>query len=418
MADGSNGHDAYAAWRIPAYRWYMAGSLLMLIGSRMQVVALLWEVGQRAPTTEAKATALGLVGGIQAVPMMALALPAGYLADRFSRKALIIGCLAGTASTSVALTFWSSLAGPTWLMYVLLFVDATFLSIARPARQAILPALVPRDVFTNAVSWRSSLFQLSSVFGPALGAGLMLLWVPGCYVASAACEFLFAMIFIRIPLKQTLAAPTPHIVRNLLEGIRFIWNKRLVLMAITLDLFAVLLGGAVYLLPVYADEILGVGKLGYGLLFAAPAAGSFLMAIFLAYAPPMNKAGRNLLLAVAGFGAATIVFGFSTNFYLSLAMLFLTGLFDNVSVVIRHTLVQMLTPDEMRGRVSAVNGVFIGASNELGGLESGLVAKWVGPVASVVSGGVGTLIVVASIALGSKRLRRLGTLHDVHEQPD
>jgi MFS family permease len=246
----------------------------------------------------------------------------------------------------------------------------------------------------------------------------MLLWVPGCYIASAVGEALFALIFItRIPIRQTLAAPTTHLVRNLLEGIRFIFNKRLILLTITLDLFAVLLGGAVYLLPIYADEILGVGELGYALLFGAPAAGSFLMAIYLAYAPPMQHAGRNLLLAVAGFGVATIVFGFSTSFYLSLAMLFLTGLFDNVSVVIRHTLVQMLTPDEMRGRVSAVNGVFIGASNELGGLESGLVARWVGPVASVVSGGIGTLIVVGSMALGSKRLRRLGTLEDASRTP-
>jgi MFS family permease len=159
MANARNGHDPYAAWRIGTYRWYMAGSLMMLIGSRMQVVAILWEVNARADDTAAAATGLGLVGGIQAIPMMALALPAGYLADRFSRKRLIIACLAGTASTSIALTFWSALAGPTWLMYLLLFIDATFLAIARPARQAILPALVPRDAFTNAVSWRSSLFH-------------------------------------------------------------------------------------------------------------------------------------------------------------------------------------------------------------------------------------------------------------------
>jgi len=412
MSDDASGHDPYAAWRVPAYRWYMAGSLAMLVGSRMQVVAILWEIYERTGDE----LSLGLVGGIQAIPMMGLALPAGYLADRFSRKKLIVFCLAGTGATSLALAGWSAMAGPNWLMYALLFVDATFLSLARPARQAVLPALVPRAVFTNAVSWRSSLFQVSSVIGPAIGGFVVGWWAPACYLASAGSELIFALIFVRIRMTQARAdrlAPTRAM---LLEGIRFIWHKRLILMAITLDMFAVLLGGAVYLLPVYARDILNVGETGFGFLNAAPAAGAFVMALFIAHAPPMKHAGRNLLLAVAGFGAATIVFGFSTNFYLSLATLFLTGLFDNVSVVIRHTLVQMLTPDEMRGRVSAVNGVFIGSSNQLGGLESGLVAKAFGPVFSVVSGGIGTLIVVGAIALGSKRLRRLGRLDDLSDR--
>jgi MFS family permease len=200
--------------------------------------------------------------------------------------------------------------------------------------------------------------------------------------------------------------------QSLLAGLKFVSQARLILIVITLDLFAVLLGGAVYLLPIFAQDILKVGATGFGWLQAAPAAGAFCMAICLAYLPPMKRAGRNLLLAVAGFGVATIIFGLSTSFWLSFAMLFLTGLFDNISMVIRHTLMQLLTPDQMRGRVSAVTTIFIGASNELGGLESGVVARWFGPVFSVVSGGIGTIVVVALTALVSPQLRTFGALHE------
>lgn len=401
-------HDPYAAFRIPAYRSYTFGSLLALIGTRVQVVAILWEMHQRT----GDALALGYVGLVQAVPMLLLSLPAGYLADRVSRKLIIVTCLLGTAATSLGLAALSAAQGSIGGMYALLFLDATFLAIARPARQAVLPQLVPKDVFPNAVAWRSSLFQISSVVGPALG-GLVIVWsIPAAYVISAVSEIIFAFMFARLAYHQPIDRKQNMTVRNLLGGVEFIGRNRVVLTVISLDMFAVLLGGAVYLLPIYAKDILQVGATGYGWLNAAPAAGAFVMALLLAYAPPMKRAGRNLLLAVAGFGVATIVFGFSTNFYLSLAMLFLTGVFDNVSVVIRHSLVQLMTPDEMRGRVSAVNGIFIGSSNELGGLESGLVAKWFTPVISVVSGGVGTLVVVACTALASPKLRRFGALKD------
>jgi MFS family permease len=200
--------------------------------------------------------------------------------------------------------------------------------------------------------------------------------------------------------------------QSLAAGLKFVWNTRLILIVITLDLFAVLLGGAVYLLPIFAQDILQVGAAGFGWLQAAPAAGAFCMALCLAYLPAMKRAGRDLLLAVAGFGVATVIFGLSTSFWLSFAMLFLTGLFDNVSMVIRHTLMQLLTPDQMRGRVSAVTTIFVGASNELGGLESGLVAQYFGPVFSVVSGGIGTIIVVALTALAAPELRTFGALHE------
>ncbi len=401
--------DPYAPFRVPAYRAYIVGSVLALIGSRVQTVAIAWEVYERTES----AMGLAMVGGVQAIPMMGLALPAGWLADRFSRKWLIIGCLLCTAATSLLLAVQSTLEAPVGWMYAVLFLDATFLAIARPARQAILPALVPKAIFPRAVAWRSSIFQLASIIGPGVG-GFIVAWsVPMAYVISACTELVFAGLFVRIALTQIPSQAGRPTLASMLGGLRFMWHNRIVLVVTSLDLFAVLLGGATYLLPMFAKDILHVGPLGYGFLNAAPAAGALVMALILAYAPPMKRAGRNLLLAVLGFGAATIVFGLSENFLLSLAMLFATGLCDNVSVVIRHSLVQLLTPDEMRGRVSAVNGVFIGASNELGGLESGVVAQFFGPVFSVVSGGVGCVIVVAAAAWASPSLRRLGNLADV-----
>lgn len=408
--DARTRHDPYAPFREPPYALYMLGSIIALVGTRIQSVAVGWEMYQRT----GEALALGMVGLVQAVPMMGLALPAGWAADRFSRKALIVACLLLTSGTSLLLALQSWAEASVGWMYVVLFVDACFLAVARPARQAVLPGLVPKEIFPGAVAWRSSLFQLASIIGPGVG-GFVVAWsVPAAYVISACSTLAFAGLFALVPVRQTVASGRPTLAA-LLGGVAFMCRNRILLTVTALDLFAVLLGGATYLLPIYAAEILDVGELGFGFLSAAPAAGALVMALVLAYAPPMKQAGRNLLLSVAGFGAATIVFGLSENFALSLVMLFLTGLFDNVSVVVRHSLVQLLTPDEMRGRVSAVNGVFIGASNELGGLESGLVAHWTSPVFSVVSGGVGCLLVVSGAAWASPALRRLGALASVEE---
>ena len=226
------------------------------------------------------------------------------------------------------------------------------------------------------------------------------------------------MILSRVRFRPQDELLEPGNLETLLGGIRFVWDKRILFTLMALDLFAVLLGGAVYLLPIYAKEILHVGATGFGYLHAAPAVGAFCMAVAMVYLPPMKRAGRTLLLAVAGFGAATIIFGFSQNFALSWAMLFLTGAFDNISMVVRQTLTQLLTPDRMRGRVSAVSGIFIGASNELGGFESGLVAQWFGPVISVVSGGIGTILVVAGTAALSPRLLRLGAMHEARAEEE
>jgi MFS family permease len=401
-------HDPYAAFRVPAYRNYMAGSLLVQIGTGAQGIAIGWEMYQRTN----QPLALGLVGLAQAVPMIAMSLPAGYLADRFDRKKLLIASLLGASLLSVALAVLSATRGPTLLMYLLLFLDSAVLTLGRPARTALLPLLVPREIFANAVAWRTSMQQIAAVTGPALGGLILAHSLPAVYLVSAGSTLLFALFLSRMVVPRGETAATSASLESLLAGVRFVFSQRLILATISLDLFAVLFGGAVYLLPIYARDILQVGETGLGSLRAAPAAGAFCTAILLAHLPPMQSAGRNLLLAVAGFGVATILFGLSRSFWLSLAMLFLTGAFDNVSVVVRHTLLQLLTPDAMRGRVSAVNAVFIGSSNELGGFESGLVAEIFSPTISVVSGGIGTLIVVGVMAARSRELREFGALRD------
>ena len=394
--------DAYAAFRIADYRRYLGGWFAALIGTQIQGVAIGWEMYQRT----GEALALGFVGLAQAAPTMVLALPSGYLADRFSRRKVVILSLAGMTLTSLCLAWLSWSEGSISWIYALLVLDATCVTMGRPARSAFLPQLVPRDVYPNAVAWSTSMMQLGWVIGPALG-GVIIVWsVPGAYVAAAIGSMIYAILLLTMSFRATGSAKAEAPMAALFGGLTFLKQNRLVLTLMSLDMFAVLLGGAVYLLPIYAEEILHVGPEGFGWLRAAPAMGAFCMALLIAHMPPMQKAGWNLLMAVGAFGAVTIVFGISESFWLSFAMLFLTGLFDNVSMVIRHTLIQLSTPDEMRGRVSAVSGVFVSASNELGGLESGVVAHYYGPVFSVVSGGIGTIFVVIMTGVLSPRLKR------------
>ena len=405
----ASAHDPYAAFRVANFRLFLYGRVGLAVGTRIQGVAIGWEMYQRT----GEALALGIVGLVQALPAIVLALPAGYLADRFDRRAVVLLSLVGATIASLGLAVLSIFEGPFEAMYALLFFDAISNVLGGPARTALLPQIVPRTVFHNAVTWNSSMYQLTSVLGPALG-GFVILWsVPAAYVSAAVGSLIFIPLFLRMRLRKVERSREPTSLAMVLGGVRFMWRTRLVLAAISLDMFAVLFGGAVYLLPIFAADILHVGARGLGWLHAAPAAGAFCMALLLAHLPPMQKSGRNLLCCVAGFGLATIVFGLSTSFWLSLAMLFLTGVFDQVSMVIRHTLVQLLTPDEMRGRVTAVNSIFISASNELGGMESGLVAHWFGPLVSVVSGGVGAIVVVVATALASPRLRTFGSLRDI-----
>ena len=406
-------HDPYAAFRHASFRRYLAGSALVNVGVSGQTLAIAWEVYQRT----GEALSLAGVGLTQAIPMFLLTLPAGVLADRFDRRRIVAVGMVGTTLTSLALAWLSWRGGSLGWMYALLLLDGCFLRTAWPARGAMMPMLVPRADFENATKWRTSVSQVAGLVGPAVG-GLVIAWsLPAAYLVAAASTALFTVVLFTLPVDTR---PPPGeagrglrgVVVDLFEGIGFVWRNKLLLGAISLDLFAVLFGGAVYLLPIYADDILHVGASGLGWLRAAPAAGALVTALALAYAPPMRRAGRTLLWSVAGFGIATIVFGFSTSFWLSMAMLFVTGVTDNVSVVVRHTLVQLATPEHMRGRVSAVNAVFIGSSNEVGGVESGAVAQVAGPVFSVVSGGAATVLIVLAWAGLFPRLRDLGRLAD------
>ena len=410
-------HDPYAALRSRVYLLYVASYALAIIGGQVQSVAIAWQIYQKTQS----ALSLGWVGGIQVIPLFVLALPAGHIADTVSRKKLLI-------TTQWLLAMWgvilAALAyyGRAWpmlvpAMYGLILLNAVTLVFARPARQSLLPQLVPAHMFSNAVTWNSSIFEICSMAGPAIGGFFVAYFGPPmAYLLNAALLVACAILTTQFPATPVTKRDEAPGFRSLLAGVSFVWTRKLMLGVMLLDLFAVLLGGAVYLLPVFAKDILHVGATGFGWLRAAPSFGAFTMALILAHRPPMKRAGRALLLAVTGFGAATIVFGLSGHFWLSFCMLICCGACDNVSVVIRHTLVQLLTPDAMRGRVSAVNQIFIGSSNELGGMESGVTAAWWGPVRSVVFGGIGTLVTVAAIGSTFPRLRKLGRLDQVNEQ--
>jgi MFS family permease len=413
-------HDAYAALRIADFRRFLAGHLISVLSVTMQTAVVGWQLYER---TNSK-MALGLVGLVQVAPMLLLTLPAGHAADHRDRRKLLMAATTLAVLTSCGLVYCSLRMTPVWLIYAFLFLSGVARAFQGPARSSLMPQLVPPETFTNSVSWVISGFELSAMLGPALG-GLLVAWLGNTTAAYAfgifGSSFYFLMLATLTPRAYVAERPTPTNEptgepegwAKVVAGFRYVWHTPLLLAGMTLDLFAVLLGGAVALLPVYARDILQVGPSGLGLLQAAPSLGAVMMAFASAHLPPFKRAGKVLLWAVAGFGAATIVFGLSRSFPLSLLMLFLTGAFDNISVVIRHTLATILVPDEMRGRVAAVNGMFINASNELGRFESGSVAALTTPVFSVVSGGIGTLLVVALVALRAPQLRAFGSLQTV-----
>ena len=431
--------DPYAAFRSPDYRCYAIGNLISAFGRQVLGIAIGYEIYQRTHS----ATALGIVGLMGALPIVFLSIPAGLAADRWNRKAIIIITQLVTMLASIGLTVLAvehlavpdvaplaaavrglyTLAG--WcgeksgvvfepalpLMYALLFVNGVTRAFGWAARGALFPNLVPRAALSNAVMWNSGNFEFTCIVGPAVG-GLLIAYygVPCAYAIDAACALACLAFVLPIHAPQEHAAVRPHPLQDLFTGLHFVRGSKVILATITLDLFAVLLGGATALMPIFADQILHVGAVGLGWLRAAPSIGAVLMALVLAHRPPMRQAGMAMLWAVVGFGLGTIVFGLSEIFWLSFAALVATGACDNVSVVVRHTLVQLLTPDPMRGRVSAVNNIFIGSSNELGALESGVTAALFGPVLSVVGGGIGTIAVVIATAWKWPEIRRIGPL--------
>jgi MFS family permease len=409
-------HDPYGALRVRDFRWFLFGNLPYTIGINMQTAAVSWEIYDR---TRSK-SALALVGLVQILPVIGLFLPAGHLIDRVDRRRILMTALPAATLLSAGLAWCSATRAPVAWMYVMLLGIGVVRTFMQPARSAFLPAIVPREVFSNAIAWHSTAFQLSTVLGPSL-AGVLIAWRNSTvitYEFTAAMAVVNWLCLAMIPSPSFNPTNEPATFASLAAGLSYVWRQKIMLGAITLDMFAVLLGGVTSLLPVYAKDILDVGPTDFGLMRAAPGIGAVCMSFVLAHRPPIERAGPTLLGAVAGFGLVTIVFGVSRVFGLSLAALFLLGALDMISVVIRHTLVQLLTPDDMRGRVSAVNSLFIGISNELGEAESAMVASLFdrshdlafGATVSAVSGGVGTLAVVCAVALLWPQLRRYGRL--------
>ena len=418
-------HDPYHVFRSGNFRAFLIANILKSAAQQMQGVAIGWEVYDRTKSP----MSLGTTGLVAAIPTIGLSLLAGHVADRFSRKWIVFFAWAITAITSTMLAILSHYGDGSnawlWAVYGTLFINGTAMTFGRPARQAIFPQIIPAEHFSNAVAWNSSANEVCSMIGPAIGALIMIYSLPMTYLVSAIATTFAVWQVARIQLINPPRPVSPDhrdhqpegMWRSLTAGVRFVFNSKLLLAAMTMDMLGVLLGGVTYVLPMFAS-LLGVGKLGFGGLRAADAVGACVMALVLAHRPPLKRAGRTLIVAVVGFGAATIVFGLSRSYTLSFIMLAITGACDNISVVIRHSLIQLLPPNSMRGRVSAVNMVFVGSSDQLGGVESGYAAAWLGPVWSVVAGGVGTIVVVIASAFAWPQLWRLGPLLDVPREAD
>jgi MFS family permease len=412
LREPSSGSPARIAFRYPNFRLFMTARFLSIVSAEMISVAVGWQIYALTH----RPLDLGLVGLAQFAPGVLLFLVAGHTADRHSRRAILRICYGGYAACAIALLALAYRGVPAvWPIYSVLLANGVVRAFNGPAGQSFLPQLVKPEHFPNAVTWSSSFFQTAQILGPMAG-GLIYGFAsnPAPVYACAAIAHLTALLLlnpirVNIPARKNLEEP----VGVILEGLRYIWRSKLVLGCMSLDLFAVLLGGAVALLPVYADEILHTGPFGLGLLRAAPGLGAVIVAILLAHYPLRRRAGLRMLLSVLGFGILTIVFGLSHSLPLSLIALALTGAFDMISVIVRSTLIQLTTPDEMRGRVSAVNMLFIGASNEFGQFESGMTAQWFGAVPSVVLGGAGTIFVVLAWNWLFPQLRRVDQLTEI-----
>jgi len=409
-------HDAYAAMRVANYRRYWFGNLLSILGMQMQSVTVVWEVYRRTQDP----FSIGLVGLTLVIPVLSLAILGGHVADRYDRRRVLTCSVSLNMIASLGLAAASFYAWHIAWIYGFLLLIGTARAFQQPAKSALLPQLVPRHVFANAVTWNLGGFQLSAAAGPALGGASLAIfgYEYVAYAFQAFACFVFVLLLTRIEIRPSAFTPEAITLRGVAEGFQFVWRNKVVLGAMALDMFAVLLSEAKSLLPIFAQDILHVGPVGYGVLASAESIGGLSMTLAMMHRPPMAKAGRALLWSVAGFGVATATFGLSRWFPLSFVALLAMGAFDCVSVIIRHTLVQMLTPDRMRGRVSAISGMFISASNELGQFESGTLARLTSAVFAVVFGGVATLGVVLGAALGIPELRKYGRLDQRHDEEE
>ncbi len=406
--------DTFAALRIPKFRNYILALFTFTLGIQIQGTVVGWQVYDLTHDP----LALGLVGLAEAIPAISLSLVAGHVADSHDRRRISLVTLAALVLCAIALwllTQTTPLAHTLTTnarvnaIYVVIALSGVARAFLTPARQALSAELVPRELFSNSITWRSGSWQLAAVLGPALGGALYAIGGSALgYEIDALFMVLAALIMMtvrhRSPIREASDEP---IMTSIMGGLRFVFAEPILLSALTLDLFSVLFGGATALLPVFAAEILHTGPSGLGILRAAPAVGAVVASAALTRWPPFANTGRNLLIAVSGFGVCAIVFGLSTALPLSLAALALGGAFDVVSVVVRSVMLQSRTPESLLGRVSAVNQIFIGSSNEIGAFESGLTARWWGAVASVVVGGLATLGVVGTVAWKVPSLRAL-----------
>jgi MFS family permease len=408
-APATSSHAGRAAFRSPDFTLFIAARWFIVMAVEMQSVAVGWQVYEitRRPLD------LGLIGLAQFLPGILLFLVSGHTADRFDRRKVLLGCYSGYALCSgLLLTMALHGAHSVRLIYAVMVLLGVVRAFTGPASRAILPLLVPEEHFPNAVAWNANAFQSATILGPAIGGVVYAISLgPSTVYACAMAAALGALLsMLRIKPRARTQPREPISLSTILAGLRYIWRQKLILGSISLDLFAVLLGGAVALLPVYAREILRTGPWGLGLLRCAPAVGAAVMSVFLAYRPLRRRAGAMMLWCVAGFGVSTILFGVSRSLVLSIVSLLLVGATDMVSVIVRGILIQVATPDEMRGRVNAVDMVFIGASNQFGEFESGLTADWFGTVPAVVLGGIGAIVVTAIWAWTFPALRNADRL--------
>jgi MFS family permease len=410
MAESGNSSNAgRVAFTYPDFSLYQLARFLVVAGLEMQSVAVGWQIYEITK----RPLDLGLVGLAQFSPGILLFLVTGHAADTFNRRKLLMTCYAGFGVCSALLLFYALSGLRTVLpMYAIVVLLGVVRSFNNPASRSLLPQIIPEEHLQNAIAWNSSVNQGGTILGPSLG-GLIYAVAKGpaavyttSMLAAAGAVFLMTQIMLHIKPRRR----EPLSLKSVLAGLRYIGEKKIILGSISLDLFAVLLGGAVALLPVFASEVLRTGPWGLGLLRASPAIGAGSMALLLAHRPFRSRAGLTMLWCVGGFGAFTILFGISRSLVLSMVALILVGSMDMVSVVVRSTLVQLATPDEMRGRVSAVEMIFIGASNEIGQFESGITAQWFGAVPAVIMGGVGTLLITAVWAWNFPELRRVEKL--------
>ena len=405
--------DPFSALRIPEFRWFVLMRLAFVLAWSMQFVLIEWEVYRITKNP----WSLGLIGLMEVIPAIVMALFAGHIVDQSEKRNMLLKCFAGTATISILFCYLmypetaKIIGKQTFLfaIYALVFFGGIIRAFIIPSVFSLLGLIVPKSQFTNAATWSSSSWQVSAVIGPAL-AGFFIggIGVFNSMIFVTISIFLGIFMLLQISKKPILNKKIGEpISESLKAGIRFVFQNKIILNALSLDMFAVLFGGAVALLPIFAQDILQVGSEGFGILRAAPAIGGLLTMLASTMFSIEKNTGKKLLLAVFGFGICIIVFGLSQNFWISVVALFLSGVTDGFSVVIRSTILQIYTPDDMRGRVSSVNSIFVGSSNELGAFESGLTSKLFGVVNAVVFGGIMTLLVVGTTAVASPKFRNL-----------